>query len=81
MCDTFQVSKEGGVHLLASPQLPPKSLCQGSLALCSQTQTVKSVARPGQLMESTKTRDSVKGGGGGGGGGRGDNGGEGLVWG
>lgn len=35
MGDTFQVSKEGGVHLLAGPQLPPKSLCQGSLALRS----------------------------------------------
>ncbi len=56
MCPTFQVSKEGGVHLLGGPQLPPKSFCQGSLALCSQTQTVKSVARAGPLIASTKTR-------------------------
>ena len=31
---TFQVNKEGKIHLLAGPKLPAKSLCQGGLTLC-----------------------------------------------
>ena len=41
---------------MSGPQLPPESLCQGSLALCSQGQTVESVANLSSLIESTKTK-------------------------
>ncbi len=71
VCDTFQVSKEGGVHLLASPQLPPKSLCQGGLALCSQFQTVGQ--DPVISWSQQKPGDSAEAGGQWGGG-RGNNG-------